>query len=364
MKARDTKKSEILFSSNTIRLNIKQWIFVSVFCIVAIVSMPSLWTKFEKFSPGDDYRIPYQLSNDYWLYERYSRLACSKYKTVVVGDSVVWGHYVPKNQTLSHYLNELTGENNYANLGVDGMHPAAMEGLLRYYGCELKNKNVILHLNLLWLSSPLHDLQTEKEFHFNHPKLVSQFVTKIPCYKASISSRLAIALERPFTFPAWTSHLNVTYFQNLNMPAWTIDNPYENPLDVVDFNLPDSDTYQRAEASEAPANETSGNGFEWVQADTSLQWKFFRNCIRLLQKRGNKVLVLVGPFNENMLAGESRDAYIKLKGEVESWLQQNNLAYFAPPALPAELYNDASHPTADGYKLLAEELIKSKNLNW
>ncbi len=351
-------KSGEKFSSNNIRLTVKQWIFVAVFCIATIVTMPALWTRFEKFSPGDDYRIPYQLSNDYWLYDRYSKLACSKYKTVVVGDSVVWGHYVPKNQTLSHYLNELTDTNNYANLGVDGMHPAALEGLLRYYGKDIKNKNVILHFNLLWLSSPLHDLQSEKEFHFNHPKLVSQFTTKIPCYKASFSSRFAIALERPFIFPAWTSHLNVTYFKNLNMPAWTLDNPYRNPLAAIDFNLPDTDTYQKTEALETPASETSGGGFEWVQADTSLQWKFFRNCIRLLQKRGNNVFVLVGPFNENKLSGESKDEYMKLKGDVETWLKQNNIAYAAPPALPAELYNDASHPTAEGYKMLAEELIK------
>ena len=333
------------------------------FCIAAIVSMPILWTKFEKFSPGEDYRLPYQLSNDYWLFERYNKFACSKYDTILIGDSVIWGHFVPKNQTLSHYLNELTINDKCGNLGVDGMHPAALEGLLRYYGKDIKNKNVILHLNLLWMSSPTHDLQTEKEFHFNHPKLVAQFMPRIPCYKASFSSRLAIALERPFSFPGWTSHLNITYFQNLNMPAWTLENPYKNPFDVIDFNLPNEDTYQKTSVAEQSTNKTSGGEFQWVQADTSLQWKFFRDTIRLLQKRGNKVLVLVGPFNENILAGESLDAYLKLKDEVELWLKQNNVAYFIPPSLPEELYNDASHPTAEGYKMLAQEVIKSKNPN-
>ena len=147
------------------------------------------------------------------------------------------------------------------------------------------------------------------------------------------------------------------------MPAWTLENPYKNPLDVINFNLPNEDTYQKITAAEQSTNKTSGGEFQWVQADTSLQWKFFRDIVRLLQKRGNKVLVLVGPFNENILAGESRDAYIKLKGEVESWLKQNNVAYFSPPSLPAELYNDASHPTAEGYKMLAEEFIKSKKSN-
>ena len=351
------------FSSNNIRLTAKQWIFVAVFCIAAIVFMPRLWTKFEKFSPDEDYRLPYQLSSDYWQYERYSKLACSRYDTVILGDSVIWGHYVPKNQTLSHYLNELSDETKFANLGVDGMHPAALEGLVRYYGKDIKNKNVILHLNLLWLSSPLHDLQTEKQFNFNHPKLVSQFSPRIPCYKASVSSRLAIALERPFTFPNWTSHLNKAYFQNLNMPAWTLENPLKNPFNVVDFNLPEEDTYQKTESTEQPVNQTSGGGFEWIQADTSLQWRFFRDTIKLLQKRGNKVLVLIGPFNENMLAGENAENYFKLKNQIELWLQQNNIEYLALQTLPAELYNDASHPTAEGYKMLAEEIFENLKHN-
>jgi hypothetical protein len=351
------------FSSNNIRLTAKQWIFAAIFCIAAIVSMPKLWTKLERFSPGEDYRLPYQLSNDYWLFERYSKLACSKYDTVILGDSVIWGHYVPKNQALSHYLNELSGESRFANLGVDGMHPAALEGLLRYYGKDIKNKNVILHLNLLWLSSPKHDLQIEKEFHFNHPKLVAQFFPSIPCYMASISSRLAIALERPFTFPSWTSHLNVTYFQNLNMPAWTLENPLKNPFSVMDFKLPEADTYQKTESTEQPANKTSGGAFGWVQASTSLQWRFFRNTIKLLQKRRNKILVLIGPFNENMLAGQSAENYFKLKNQIELWLAQNNIEYIAPAALPVELYNDASHPTSQGYKMLAREILESAKIN-
>ncbi len=363
MKSSSTKNTEISFSSNGVRLNIRQWIFVAVFCTAAIIALPSVWKMIEKFSPGEDYRLPYQLGSDYWLYERYCNLACSKYETVILGDSVVWGHYVPKNQTLSHYLNELTGQNKFANLGVDGMHPAALEGLVRYYGKNIKNKNVILHLNLLWLSSPKHDLQTDKEFRFNHPKLVSQFKTKIPCYMAPLSSRLSIALERYFTFPAWTSHLNINYFQNTNMPAWTLDNPYKNPLCSINSNFFNEDTYQKNENIDSSENKTSAGDFQWVQAETSLQWKFFRNSIRLLQKRKNKILVLIGPFNENMLSGESLDNYFILKSEIEKWFRQNNIAYFAPPSLPAELYNDASHPTADGYEMLAEELVKSKKLN-
>ncbi len=359
MNSLNTKNTEILFSSNGVRLNIRQWIFVISFCVIAIITLPSIWKIIEKFSPGDDYRLPYQLGSDYWFYQRYSELACSKYETVIIGDSVIWGHYVTKNQTLSHYLNELSGESKFANLGVDGMHPAALEGLVRYYGKDIKNKNIILHLNLLWLSSPKHDLQTEKDFRFNHPKLVAQFTTKIPCYTAPFTSRLSIALERYFAFPSWVSHLNIVYFQNTNMPAWTLENPYKNPLGAIDSKLLE----EKPRDTVASENKTSSGDFQWVQADTSLQWKFFRNTIKLLQGRKNKIHVLIGPFNENMLSGESLDNYLKLKSEIEKWFDQNNISYFSPSALPAELYNDASHPTSQGYETLAKELLESKILN-
>ncbi len=354
-----TKNTEITFSSNGVRLNIRQWIFVISFSLIAIITLPSIWKSIEKFSPGDDYRLPYHLGSDYWFYQRYSELAHSKYKTVIIGDSVIWGHYVTKNQTLSYYLNEVSGENKFANLGIDGMHPAALEGLVRYYGKDIKNKNVILHLNLLWLSSPKHDLQTEKDFRFNHPKLVSQFKTKIPCYTAPFTSRLSIALERHFTFPAWVSHLNIAYFQNTNMPAWTVENPYKNPLSTIDSNILE----EKPRDTFVSDNKTSSGDFQWVQANTSLQWKFFRNTIKLLQERKNKILVLIGPFNENMLSGESLDNYLKLKSEIELWFDQNNISYFSPSALPAELYNDASHPTSQGYETLAKELLEIKILN-
>ena len=84
------KKSEAPFSSNGIRLSIGQCIIVAVLCLAAIILIPIVWERFEKLSPEEDFRQPYELSNDYWLYERYCRLACSEYETIVIGDSVVW----------------------------------------------------------------------------------------------------------------------------------------------------------------------------------------------------------------------------------------------------------------------------------
>ncbi len=171
MKLNGTKRDKIMkeadevkipFSSNNIRLSGREWIIAAIVCSALLCLGPALWGRLEKFDPGTDYRLPYTLGNDYWLYGRYCRWACSKYDTLVVGDSVIWGHYVSGDNTLSHYLNQNAGRDRFANLGVDGFHPGALGGLLNYFGRDISGKNVIIQFNPLWMSSAKHDLQTEK----------------------------------------------------------------------------------------------------------------------------------------------------------------------------------------------------------
>ena len=97
--------------------------------------------------------------------------------------------------------------------------------------------------------------------------------------------------------------------------------------------------------------------FQWVDLETSLQWQLFRQAIDLLKERNNTVFVLVGPFNEHMFKQDGIAAYRQMKGEIGTWLRQNNVAYYMPEALPSELYHDASHPSAQGYALLARQLL-------
>ena len=349
--------AEVPFGSNDIRLSGLEWIVVGVICVAFFLAAPGLWARFENYGPGPDYRLPYALGSDYWQYNRYCRWACSRYDTVVVGDSVVWGHYVSADNTLSHYLNQYVGRDQFANLGVDGTHPAALGGLLKYYGRSISGKNVILHLNPLWMSSQKHDLRTDKEFRFNHPKLVPQFVPNIPCYKEPYSGRASIAAQREVSFFNWTSHLKIAYFENMDLPAWTLEHPYENPLRAVAAGLP---TPANDNIEKAASWKERGMGlqdFQWVDLETSLQWKLFRQAIDLLKERNNTVFVLVGPFNEHMFMEEGIAAYREMKEKIETWLRQNKVAYYMPEALPSELYHDASHPSAQGYALLARQLF-------
>lgn len=354
-------KTGIVFSSNSVRLSGYEWIFVGVVALALFCFGPRLWERVEKFEPQSNYRLPYELSNDYWLYSRYSRFVCSQYEIIVVGDSVIWGHYVPQYDTLSGCLNKIAGSDRFANLGVDGIHPAALAGLLKYYGRDISNKKVILHFNPLWMSSEKHDLQTEKEFHFNHPKLVSQFVPKIPCYKVPYSERISAVVERYVPLLNWTSHLKINYFKNMDLPSWTLEHPYENPLSAITLELTTSANNNQYENISWAESGIAKTDFQWVELESSLQWKFFRRSVELLRERGNSVCVLVGPFNEHMLKGESIEVYRTMKSKIEVWLQKNNIAYYIPPALPSELYADASHPLSEGYAMLAKQLFENES---
>lgn len=327
---------------------------------LAVFSLgPGLWETVETFEPGPDYRLPYELATDYWLYGRYCEWACSKYEMLVVGDSVIWGHYVPKDETLSHHLNDIAGRNQFANLGVDGIHPIALEGLLRYYARDISGKSVVLHFNPLWITSRKHDLQAQKEFHFNHPKLAPQLPGVIPCYKASYAKRISAIMQRYVPVFAWTSHLHKAYFDNMDLPTWTLEHPYANPLKAVNFRILARD--KRIDGKPASWNEKQMalQDFQWVNVESSLQWRAFRRSVKMLMRRDNRVFVLVGPFNEHMLKGDNIWLYRNIKCEIGAWLKQNNVPHLIAPALPSELYVDASHPLSRGYALLAKRLAEN-----
>ncbi len=350
------------FSSNVVRLSGRQWLAALGIFVLLLLLLPTLWCRVERLEPGPDYRIPFRLGNDYWLFSRLSRMEVGKKRVLLLGDSVVWGHYVSSTQTLSHYLNEQTHTERFANLGVDGIHPAALLGLVRYYGRAIRNERVLLQCNFLWMSSKRHDLQTEKEFAFNHPRLVPQFYPRIPCYKPDVSERLGIVFERSIPFFGWTRHLRILYFGGKSFPAWTLEHPYSVPLLGASFVLPSPDEPPSPKPVAKPWTEQGLKPYaaDWVPLEQSFQWWCFRQTVELLQSRGNHVFVVVGPFNEHMLTPESRARYQQLKQKASQWLQSVHVPYAVPEPLPSPMYSDASHPLADGYRLLAQRLLQNR----
>jgi hypothetical protein len=344
--------------SNGIRLNSREWLGVGLFAVTCLLFTPVLWRHAEEFMPKDDYRIPHDLSNDYWLFDRVAALAAEQHDTLLIGDSVIWGEYVTQQETLSHFLNSLAGEERYANLGLDGAHPMALGGLIEFYGTRISGKNVVLQCNPLWLSSPRADLQDDQSTEFNHPRLVPQFAPSIPAYEAEISPRLGVLVERRLALSRWTTHLQQAYYEQSDIPGWTLEHPYENPLIPLTRGLPPPDTVRRHLSQPWYKSGIAPQDYPWVDLDTSLQWQAFRSAVELLQQRGNQVFVLVGPFNEHLLTPESLGRYQQVKSKIADWLQTKSVPHLLPPSLPSEQYGDASHPLAAGYELLARQLSR------
>jgi hypothetical protein len=358
----DERAAGVPFGSNDVRLSLREWAVAVAIAGAVLYLAPRLWERAERFEPAPDARIPYSLGNDYWMFGRWSALACAERKDLVIGDSVVWGHYVRSDQTLSHHLNALAGRALFANLGVDGIHPAALSGLIEEYGGAISGRNVILHLNLLWTSSEKHDLQTTKEFSFNHPDLVPQFFPRIPCYRRSTSEKLDVVIGRQLPFAAWATHLRIAYFGGADIPSWTLEHPYADPLRRITLELPSPDEPPSPAPVAKPWTEQDLARFDaqWVDLGTSIQWRFFRRAVEILQRKRNRVFVLVGPFNEHMLTPGSLEVYNLRKDEVEAWLKGRDIPYFMPAALPSDQYADASHPLSEGYAMLARRLFESE----
>jgi len=359
-----TDRPEVPFAANDVRLSPREWVIAVLLAAAILAVVPIAWEWIEPLEIQANHRVPFRLGGDYWTYSRSCRAACAEgNKTLVIGDSVVWGHYVGKDETLPAHLNDAMDAERFVNLGIDGIHPAALAGLVEQYGRAITGRKVILHCNLLWMSSERRDLRSTKEDPINHPDLIPQFVPSVPRYHAPISQRLSVVIGRKVPVFDFARHMQVTYLDGYDLPSWTIDNPYANPLENLGRELPSPDEPPSPRPDARPW--TSRRDIRkidppWVELGKSLQWRCFRECVATLTGRGNRVFVLVGPFNEHMLTPEGLAKYAEPKARVRAWLRDNGIPHYIPRALPSDLYADASHPLGDGYATLAAELLKDE----
>ncbi len=362
-----------VFGVNEMRLSLRQWIVAAGIVLVFMALAPRIWTHLERFNTGSDYRIPYPLSSDYWLYQRRADSIDLDKTIPVIGDSVVWGEYVLKDGTLSHYLSQESGQpGRFANCGVNGVFPLALGGLIGQYGGAFRNRNVIVHCNLLWESSPKADLSIDTEETFNHEVLVPQWPGAVPCYRANAADRLGAFMQTHIGFYGWVNHINSVYFNQESIPKWTLEeddsnppkltNAWRDPLGVIDFKVPaePASDPQRGPASKRHKPWTSTGAspshFEWVDLNHSLQWRAMQNLVSMLRNRGDDVLVILGPFNEHMIAPDQLAEYTGIRDGAATWFASQRVPCVVPAVLPTDLYADASHPLTNGYALLAKEI--------
>ncbi|MFC1607319.1 hypothetical protein ACFL47_05050 [Candidatus Latescibacterota bacterium] len=319
----------------------------------------------EQFYPSPSYRLPYSLSSDYWMFRQWSKHASSQYPVLLVGDSVVWGQYVRKDRTLSHFLNETTGEDMFANVGVDGIHPAALVGLIKYFGRDIKHKNVIINLNPLWMSSIKHDLRGEEEFRFNHPRLVPQLIPGLSCYSPSFNEIMGIVLERHIPFFTWLNHVRINNFEGMDMQNWNMQNPYVNPLSVISLEVPLPENNPKSKPIPWYTRGIKTQNIPWMSANDSYQWSSFKQVLEILIERGNNIYIILGPFNPYILTDESTHRYQSMIIEMERWFEENNMSFYSVPDLPSDYYADGSHPLEEGYEKIAFDLYKTESfIKW
>lgn len=358
-----------------LRLDGRQWIAVLAIAGAILTFTPVLWNRAEKFETPPTYRVPYALSEDYALYERHlGRAAADPEAIFVIGDSVVWGEYVGSDGTLSRFLTgETGGSPPFVNAGINGLFPLALEGLAAHYAAPVRGRKVVLHANLLWTSSPAADLSTSKEQVFNHASLVPQFVVDIPCYRAGASDRAAVVARRTLPHLRWVRHLQVCYWKGASLPEWTLaddgqfppayPNAYANPAAGFAGGVPTEPRPDPERGTSSPRHRPwheagrQPQRFDWVPLERSLQWQAFLRLVSVLRGRDNDVLVVVGPFNEHMIAEASRPGFHAAVQHARESLERTGAAVVVPPVLPSELYGDASHPLTEGYRRLASELM-------
>lgn len=363
------------FGPNEVRLRWQGWAWVAALAALLALGIPRVWERVERVATGQDYRIPYALSKDYWLYGRRLRSLSDPGTVVLLGDSVVWGEYVGPDGSLSHFLNQetaATGE-RFVNGGVNGLFPLAMEGLVDWQGGVLSHHRVLLQCNPLWMTSPKADLSTRKEEPFNHSRLVPQFAPWIPCYRADAHERISAWMEQHVEFLSWVGHLQSVYFDGRSIPSWTLveetgtpprhPNLVRNPLARITLEVSAEVVPDPLRGVGSPRHKpwkseaAGGTQFEWVPLEASLQWGAFRRVIQQLRGRGADLFVVIGPFNEAILAEENRPAFHRIRDGMASWMESQGVPHCTPDPLPSPLYADASHPLTEGYALLAKRLL-------
>jgi hypothetical protein len=167
---------------------------------------------------------------------------------------------------------------------------------------------------------------------------------------------------RTIPFFGWAEHVRTAYFGGATIPVWTLAHPYEDPLQAVTLRLPSAAEPPSPRPVARPWREQKIAQFgpHWVDLESSFQWHSFQRTVAILRRRGNRLFVVVGPFNEHMLKPPSRTAYQARIAKVADWLRTQGIEHAVPAVLPSDDYADASHPLRDGYALLARQLAENR----
>jgi hypothetical protein len=362
MRKRGSKPT--IANSNSLFLTPEEWAVAIVLFLAVNGVLYFGWYHWEKLPLEPDYRSTCwaERMSDYWAYSQWTRAARRRYRILEIGSSVTWGQEVPNTETLSHYINRELGRDEVANLGLDGLTDAAMVGLFKHYARGLRDANIILEFNPLWLSTVRRDLRGKGSdiWQFHHPRLVPQFDHRISYYRG-FDERLGYLFEHYLKLPPFVRHLMVNYFENKSLAEWLMDHPYRLPTSAVTFRgAPMMKERQGPGTPWSTRQEAEKRDDSFVSTGESLQWEFYLKALDLLKKKGCHVFILLGPYNSYCLTDASRGRLFSMMDEVKENLGELGYPYFdaTRDLLPSEQYGDQCHLLRDGHAVLARALVK------
>ncbi len=358
---------KIPVNSNGLYLYLWELLAVAIVVLTLVWGVLPLWHRQKlQVTLPENFRFSYQLRDDYLLYRAMVREACSKYDNLFLGDSVIWGMYVRNDSTLPALINQKLGKETCGNIAIDGLHPIAMEGLMKQCANEIHGKRVFLYFNPLWVTSQDYDLTGEGTATVNHPRLLPQFDFSLTNYHGTLKERCNAKLEQMLDFYAMLHHLRVCFYDNRDFKTYIAKHPDENPLSRIRMELsPIEEGHTSNATMDWYESGIAEQNWPWIDLTASRQFQAFRNTALMLRQNGNEVVVLLGTINPFMQNPECLERYRKLMAQAEELLSQakdssgNTLVVL--PELPSEEYGDSSHPLMKGYDRLADFLI-SKGL--
>jgi len=346
------------FEAPALELSLREWLVVALLVTLLLAAAPHIPFRGRAPVVERDYRIPYALSTRYDLYRRYTTLSTAQFSTLLVGDSVIWGQCARRHDTLAHHLNELVKQPRFANAGLDGMHPVALAELLTYHAPAIANARVILQFDPLWLMQEGPSSPHGRTVLFNRPDLIPRLAAHFmgPFREATSLSWSHVMTDTPLK--DWGERLADA---RIDFLAWSLDHPYESPLQAISSALPPSEDShpQRLIPWDQRPDALISTRFEHLKED--IQWQAFLRIVSLLESRGNQVLVLLGPMNEHMMAPRTLEIYLQLKAEMAESLRAREIRFFVPSVLPSDHYADICHPLGAGYAELAREMLQKES---
>jgi hypothetical protein len=193
---------------------------------------------------------------------------------------------------------------------------------------------------------------------FNRPGLVPRLAAGLSSSLKQTVSVAASDLLRRSPLNGWAERFSDT---RVDFLAWSLAHPYESPLRAISSALPPSEDSHAPRLTPWIRTESALVHSGWPVLDSHGQWQAFERLISLFELRGNRVLVLVGPMNEEMMNPEMRNGYQALKQSIREKLSARGVASYVPAPLTSGNFGDICHPLGAGYEELARDLLRNES---